>query len=289
MRSPILTTGLSGLVGSKIAETYSGVYNFTNLDISNIESPTDITDLDQVKQRFSESDALFVVHLAAFTNVNAAWEQNGDKDGLAYKVNVVGTENIVKACKETGKHLIHISTAYVFNGEKDGLYTEEDALSPIEWYGETKARAEEVVQESDIDWTILRIDVPFRSDPFPRPDVIRKSLELAEKGIPLFDNHYIGPTFIDDFAKVVDWVIRTKETGLFNASSGEKWSDYELTKKVIELHNLDIDLKKGDLAEYLKTLNRPYQKNTAMSNEKLVNKLDFKLNSVEDSIKLLEL
>lgn len=289
MSSSILTTGLSGLVGSKLAEDFADSYDFTNLDISNKENPTDITDLDQVKRRFEQSDAPFVVHLAAFTDVNAAWEQNGDTDGLAYRVNVTGTKNIVQSCKETNKHLIHVSTAYVFDGENEGIYTEEDQPNPIEWYGKTKALAEEIVQEADQDWTILRIDVPFRSDPFPRLDVIRKSLALAKKGIPLFDNHFIGPTFIDDFAKVIDWVIRTKSTGLFNASSGEKWSDYDLIKKVVEVHNLDIKMQAGDLNEYLKTLNRPYQKNTAMSNQKLVENLDFSLNSVENAIKLLEL
>jgi len=289
MKKSILTTGLSGLVGSKFATDFDTSYQFTNLDISNQENPVDITDVYQISKAFEASDAEFVVHCAAYTNVTAAWEQNGDKNGIAYKVNVIGTENIIKACKDTNKHLIHISTAYVFDGENEGLYTEEDTPNPIEWYGTTKALSEEAVIQADQAWTVLRIDVPFRSDPFPRPDVIRKSLELAEKGIPLFDNHFIGPTFIDDFAKVIDWVIRTKTTGLFHASSGEKWSDFELLKKVIELHKLDIKVTAGDLHEYLKKLDRPYQKNTAMSSAKLAKLLDFKQHTVEEALALLEL
>jgi dTDP-4-dehydrorhamnose reductase len=284
MTQPLLCTGLSGLVGSKLAQTYADRYTFTNLDISDPQQPTDITNLDQVMAALQKSSADFVVHFAAFTNVSAAWEQQGDKTGLAYQVNVVGTENLAKACQATNKHLIHISTAFVFDGNQDDFYTEESQLSPIEWYGQTKAWAEEVVTNSDIDWTILRIDFPFRSDPFPRPDIVRKTIEMAQKGYPLFDDHYFGPTYIDDFVKVIDWVVRTKTTGLFNACSGEKWSDFAFAQTINQALHLNLDIKPGKLDTYLKTLQRPYQRNTAMSNKKLVTALDFELKTVEQAL-----
>ncbi len=284
MNIPLLATGLNGLVGSKFATDFADRYDFTNLSVSDKDNPVDVTDFDQVKKAFCDSEAQFVVHLAAFTDVTKAWEQNGDKDGLAYQVNVVGTENIVTASQETGKHLIHISTAYVFDGEKDGLYTEEDQTNPIEWYGQTKLWAEEAVQNSDIDWTILRIDQPFRSDNFPKPDLVRKTIQLIEKGIPLFSDHYFGPTHVDDFAKVIDWVIRTGSKGLYHASSGEQWSDYKFGELISKTFNLDHDLRMTDLEGYLKTLNRPYQKNTAMDVGKLKSVIDFEMMTVEESI-----
>jgi dTDP-4-dehydrorhamnose reductase len=285
----LLCTGLNGLVGSKLTQVFKDKYDFTNLDISNQDDPTDITDYEQVLNKFKQSEAKFVIHLAAFTNVNAAWEQRGNKDGLAYQVNVIGTRNIIKACQETNKHLIHVSTAFVFDGEKEGLYTEADITSPIEWYGETKAISEADVLAATCPNTVLRIDFPFRSDSFPRSDIARKTIESIEKGYPLFDNHYFGPTFIDDFVKVLDWVVRTGETGLFNASSGEQWSDFQLGQKIVASHDLDLEVKKGDLNEYLKTLQRPYQRNTALDNSKLVAKLDFKLATVAAAIAALDL
>jgi dTDP-4-dehydrorhamnose reductase len=284
MKQSLVCTGLSGLVGSKLAQRYADEYTFTNLDISNPDYPTDITDLGQVTKALEQNDAAFAIHFAAFTNVTAAWDQRDDKSGPAYKVNVVGTENLVKACQATGKHLIHISTAFVFDGANDGLYTEEDKLSPIEWYGQTKAWAEEAVTNSEIDWTILRIDFPFRSDSFPRPDIVRKTIEMAQKGYPLFDDHYFGPTYIDDFVKVVDWVVRTKQTGLFNACSGEKWSDFTFAQAINNAHHLGLTIKPGKLDAYLQTLQRPYQRNTTMSNQKLTSMLDFELQSIEDAL-----
>ena len=284
MPQPLLATGINGLVGSKFRDDFAAKYAVESLDVSDPVRPVDITNLSQVTEIFAQSEAKFVLHLAAYTDVTKAWEQRDDKNGLAYQVNVVGTENIVKACQETGKHLIHISTAFVFDGKKDGLYTEADATNPIEWYGQTKAWAEEVVQASTAPWTILRIDFPFRSDSFPKPDIVRKTIAALDKGYPLFANHYFGPTYIDDFAKVIDWVITSQTAGLLHASSGEKWSDYELGQALNDTLQLNKVVKKGDLDEYLKTLDRPYQRNTAMNCDTLQALLPFKLKTVREAI-----
>ncbi len=287
---PLLGTGLSGLVGSKLTQSFADVYSFQNLDVSHPENPVDITQLDQVQKAFEASDAAVVIHFAAFTDVTKAWEQKDDKNGIAYKVNVTGTENIVKAAEATGKHVIHISTAYVFNGEKPEMYTEEDQLSPIEWYGQTKAWAEEKVTASSAPWTILRIDQPFRSDPFAKVDIAHRILQGLKEGTlyPQFTNHFFGPTFIDDFAKVINWVIRTKTTGLFHASSGEMWSDYDFAKLINESLQLGGEVKEGDLNKYLETLNRPYQKNTSMDCSKLKQAIDFKMTPITEAVKLLK-
>lgn len=290
MQKPILITGGKGLVGSKLTELYKDKYTFHPLDISDPVSPVDITNAEAVLQLFTQSDAAYVVHLAAFTDVTAAWQQKGDTDGIAYKVNVLGTENIVKAAEQTGKHVIHISTAYVFDGLKSTLYHEDDILNPIEWYGFTKAKAEEVVLAAKCPVTILRIDQPFRSDTFPREDLVRKIIKniTSDKPYPLFTNHFIGPTFIDDFAKVIDWVIRTQTTGVFHASSGEKVSDYELAVLIDQTHHLNGTLLRGDLHEYLKRLDRPYQVNTALDVSKLKARLDFELLSLADAVKKIK-
>lgn len=286
-KTQILTTGLNGLIGSKLATDFNQVYDFENLDILHPTAPVDITNYDQIMARFELApDAKQVVHFAAFTDVTGAWNQRGDKTGVAYKVNVGGTENLIKACVATGKALIHISTAYVFNGQKADSYLESDQMSPIEWYGQTKAMAEEAVQSSNIPWTILRIDMPFRSDAFAKIDFAHRVIKGMTEGklYPQFNNHYVGPTFIDDFVKVIDFVLRTKTTGLFHASSGEKWTDFDFAKTVSEKLKLNFVVLAGDLNTYLATLERPYQKNTSLNCDKLKAVLDFKMNSISDAI-----
>lgn len=291
LKKSILITGGKGLVGSKFIDLYSATYDFEPLDISDPLLPVDITNRDQVLQMFTESKAEYVIHLAAFTDVSAAWDQRGDTDGIAYKVNVVGTQNIVDAAVQTGKHVIHISTAYVFDGLKTTKYHEDDEVNPIEWYGYTKAEAEKIVQSAECATTILRIDQPFRSDSFTREDLIRKMIKniTSPKPYPLFSNHYIGPTFIDDFAKVIDWVIRSKTTGLFHASTGERISDYELALLLTSILKINGTVVEGDLKSYLKTLNRPYQENTALDTTKLESLLDFKQKTLAEAIASLKI
>ena len=279
----ILGTGLNGLVGSKFVSDFSDRYLFDNLDLRDKQRPVDITQQQQVESVIAQSAAKFLIHFAAFTNVTAAFAQSGDKNGLCYQVNVVGTKNIAQACQKFNKHLIHISTAYVFNGEKEGLYTEQDPLSPIEWYGQTKAWAEEVVQSTPgLTWTILRIDQPFRSDPFAKLDVAWKLIEgmRAGKIYPQFTDHYFGPTYIDDFAKVLDAVVRLNFTGLYHATSGEQWTDLDFARSLAQQLHIDYQVEAGSLAKYLETSQRPYQKNTALSVDKLKSVLDFSLTPI---------
>lgn len=290
MNKSVLVTGGNGLVGSKFVNDFQKSYQFEPIDISHPTKPVDITNLKDLINIFQASDATHVVHFAAFTNVSAAWQQQGDKSGLAYQVNVVGTQNIIKACQETRKSLIHISTAYVFNGDKDTQYIETDPTTPIEWYGQTKAMAEEAIQDSSINWSILRIDQPFRSDPFPKPDTAHRIIQglIDDNLYPQFNNHYFGPTIIEDFAKVIDWAIRKEATGVYHASSGEKWSDYDFATTIKNALNLPGNVQAGDLNEYLKTLDRPYQRNTSLNTKKLFAEIDFKPISVKSAIQNLK-
>ena len=285
---PIVGTGLSGLVGSKFVELFSHKYQCSNLDLT---VGVDITNEQQVMKAVEASKAPVIIHMAAFTDVNAAWAQNGDKHGVCYKVNVDGTANIAKAAKAFNKHLIHLSTAFVFDGQKDGLYVEEDVTNPIEWYGVTKAEAEDVVQNTCDSWTIFRIDQPFRQDLFGRkPDTTHKlAASLKDKtAYPQFTDHYFSPTIIEDFCAVLDWAVEDKPQGIFHAVSGIKVSDSEYAVMINESLQLGADVKQGSLAEYLKTTSRPYQKNTAMSCEKLKNESNMKFTPLHEALERLE-
>lgn len=286
---PLLITGSSGLIGSKFAQMYAEKYELQTLDISDPIQPIDITDEKAVFSFFEGSTAQACVHLAAFTDVSAAWEQRGDKNGLVYKINVTGTEVLSRAAKAFDKHLILISTAYVFDGKKDTLYTEEDTPNPIEWYGQTKAYSEDVITAAEHAWSILRIDQPFRSDPFAKLDVAHKfAQKITEGTAKLFDNHYFGPTFIDDFVRVINFMIQSKTTGIYHATSGEKWSDYDFGVALQKALKLSGNIEKSDLVAYRKQQVRPYQTNTALNIEKLKSILPFEQKAIVDALGLVK-
>lgn len=286
MKPHLLITGSNGLVASQFMAQYQTTFEFDTLDLSNPTHPIDITHYSQVEQALSRSSATAIIHCAAYTNVTEAWKQQGDTTGPAYQVNVIGTQNVMRAAAAMGKHVVHISTPYIFDGTFSGLYTEEMTPSPIEWYGHTKAEAERVVQESAASWTILRIDQPFRSLPFARPDTVQRIVSGLQHGTlqPQFSDHTFGPTFLDDFSRVLNWAVLQHPQGIYNASSGEQWSDYAFAVAVQEAFGLETTVRKGSLAEYLAQSNRPYQKNTAMSTQKLEKAFGKQL-SVQEALK----
>lgn len=286
----VIITGANGLIGSSCCALLENKYDFVKFDISDPTQPVDITDAESVLTAVRQSEAKYLIHLAAFTDVTAAWQQKGDKSGAAYKVNVEGTKNLVRACNETGTHIINVSTAYVFDGEKDSQYIETDAPNPIEWYGETKALAEFFIQENANNWTIFRIDQPFKAAKFSKLDIAHKvGSDLKSNSLfPQFKDHYFGPTWIPDFVKIIDWSLRTSRSGLYHASSGETWTNLQFAQKIADILEVHEPVQSSTLSEYLKTNSRPYQKNTALNCQKLFAELDFEVTPIETALGQVE-
>ena len=281
----IIGTGLSGLVGSRIQELLSGRYQF--IDFS-LESGVDITNIDVLKKAFLKNkQADTVLHLAAFTDVSAAWEQKGDKKGLCYQVNVIGTRNIAELCAQHNKYLLHISTDFVFDGTKKTPYTEDNHPNPIEWYGKTKYWAEKEVEQSGARYCISRIAFPFRANFSPKLDLVRKIIKgLKENSLPpMFADQIITPTFIEDIADAVDGLINRTALGLYHVVGSTPVSPFELAVRIAEVFGFDEKkIQKGNLEEYLKKGNRPRQMNLSLSNKK-IKSLGIKMRTLDEALK----
>jgi len=293
----IIATGISGLVGSRIVELLKDEFEFINFSL---DAGIDITDFNLLKSKFNKfSDAKIVFHLAAFTDVNAAWRQNEDKNGSCYQINVLGSKNIAQLCKETNKYLIHISTDFVFSGKKTSLkgYTEKDKPNPIEWYGQTKLWAEQEVKKSGCNYVILRPAFPFKArsssldlEPNPKLDLVRKIIDRLKKGkeLKMFYDQIISPLFIDDMVKVTDRVVKTKPNGIFHCVGSTSLSPYDLACKTADVFSLDKTLiKKTSLINFMKENpnTRPRQINMAICNKKLEKELGVKMSTIGEALK----
>lgn len=265
----VLGTGLSGLVGSKITEILALDFSFANLDLS---QGVDITNAEQVEAAVAASSAQVVLHLAAFTDLNAAELQKGDRSGSVYQVNVEGTRNLAAACAKHSKHLIHMSTGYVFDGQKTGPYIETDTTNPIDWYGQTKLEAEQVVQELlPASHTILRINFPYRQDEFAKKDIWHKIADALQAGKngPFFDDHFYTLTPIEWLADVVRWCFVQKPVGVFHATTDKVYTDFTLALEIQQSLGLSGELLRSSLAEYNAAAERKYAPSLILSSEKL--------------------
>lgn len=281
----VLVTGLSGLIGTRFLELYGKLFNLVNVDLT---TGVDITNSDQVTSCFSSSKAQAVIHLAAYTNVKAAFEQTGDRQGLCYQVNVEGTRNIVQAARAIGAYLIHISTDFVFDGTKQEPYTEEDQPHPIEWYSQTKFEAETIVTQQAQESVILRLAYPYQAKP-NRPDFLNAMIsDLQHNRLPpMFADHHITPTFADDLAKVFAYCIRHQPQGIYHAVGSSWHTDYDIAQLTKGVFNLPGKVQKGSLEAYILKAKRPYQKQLKMSNKKLVKDFDLEMLTLPEGLEVV--
>lgn len=252
----ILGTGLTGLVGSRIVELLGGEYTFDNLSAG---TGVDILDQDAVHKRIKNSPAPVVLHLAAKTDVDGCEKDKekdirmfGNKDVMkrenwlaektAWAVNVIGTQHVVEACRQTGKRLIYISTDFVFDGEAHSEYTEQDRPHPINWYGQTKYEGEKAVMTLE-SWTILRLAYPYRAH-FSKPDFVRLILERLQSRQPIamVVDHSSVPTFIDDVAQVFDRVVQKNADGIYHSVGSQTITPYDAAMRIAEIFRLDKKL-----------------------------------------------
>ena len=289
-KAKILATGLSGLVGSRIAKLLVNDFDFVNLDL---KSGIDIINKDQVFNVFKNNqDVVGVLHLAAMTDVSRAYQENGDKNGLVYKVNVIGTRNIAQAAADFKKFLFHVSTDFVFDGSKKTAYTEEDQPHPIEWYGQTKLWAEEAVAELNDNYFIGRLSFPINADePAGRQDFLHKVLTWLRNNQDrsLFKDTIVTPTFIDDVAQVVKKAINYQIVGLYHMVGSTFISPYNFGRRVAKVFGFrDSLIKPGSFKAYLQTDPRPRQQYLAISNKKLESALGFKMSNLDVALKMIK-
>ncbi len=250
----ILATGLTGLVGSRFLELLDNSYDFDHI---NLENGINILDKNSVLSAISSSNVKIVLHMAAKTNVDGCEiDKKRDKQILSLKsekekedawiseqtawgVNVFGTQNIVNACKRHKKKIIYISTDFIFNGQKKS-YTEDDSPDPINWYAKTKYEGEKLVQNSGLDYIIVRTAYPYRAF-FQRSDFVRRIIEKLEKHekLNMVTDHIITPTFIDDLVNALDVLIETDEQGIFHAVGSQSVTPYDAAIKIAREFDLD--------------------------------------------------
>jgi len=256
----ILGTGLSGLVGSRVTQLLSPDFTFENLSL---ETGVDITDTVSVDSYFAKSDAPWVFHMAAYTDVQGA-EKNHD---IAWKVNVLATENIADQCRKRGKKLLYIDTDYAFDGRKKS-YTEEDKPNPLGWYAKTKTEGAKRVLA--IGGLVIRISNPYRAKPVGKKDFVHKMLERMQTGqqVTAPTDQLFAPTFIDDIAAALRVLVRLGGSGIYHVV-GSPLSPFEAANIIAETFGCDATLVKKSTFATMFANRAPVPQYAALKNDKI--------------------
>ena len=257
----ILVTGVKGQLGYDVVrEGESRGLEMFGTDVDNM----DITDAGQVKRVIEDYKPDAVIHCAAYTAVDAA----EDNQELCRKINVDGTRNIAEVCKAMDIPMMYFSTDYIFNGQGENFWREDDEKQPLNVYGQTKYEGELAVQELIQKYFILRISWVFGAN---GNNFIKTMLRLGkERGAVGVVSDQIGsPTYTYDLAKLVIDMIQTDKYGAYHVTNDGLCSWYEFACEIFKQAGLDVKVTPLTTAEYPAKAVRPF--NSRMSKDKLIN------------------
>lgn len=256
----ILVTGSTGQLGSDIVkELLKRGYS----TLSPNRSEFNLCSEDSIRNYILNSNCEAIVHCAAYTQVDKA----EDEKDLCIKINATATKHIVKCAKILDIPMIYISTDYVFDGTKDGEYTENDETNPINIYGESKLAGEKYVQEILDKYYIVRTSWVFNIN---GKNFIETMLRLSKANNQLsIVNDQIGsPTYTKDLSRLLVDMLETSKYGLYHATNEGYCSWYEFANTIFKLANINIDIKAINSNEYASRAKRPL--NSKLSKDKLI-------------------
>ena len=240
-----LITGYKGQLGYDVKRELlkRGVSEENILAVDKDEM--DITNRDEVDKVVTGFNPDIVFHCAAWTAVDKA----EDAEDACHNVNVVGTKNVVDASIEVGATTIYMSTDYVFDGTKEGLYTEEDKVNPKSVYGRTKYLGEEEVRRNPKHF-ITRISWVFGINGH---NFIRTMLKLSEnhQELNVVDDQIGSPTYTVDLAKSLVDMSNSDKYGTYNVTNSEYCSWAEFAEYIFESNKKDVKVNKVTTEEYL--------------------------------------
>jgi dTDP-4-dehydrorhamnose reductase len=254
-----LVTGVKGQLGHDVV-TELLQRGFSDVFATDVEN-LDITKKQDVYKFISEIKPNIVIHCAAFTAVDKAEDMQDD----AYNINVQGTRYLVEATKSIGSKFIFISTDYVFDGNKNGLYEVDDLPNPISVYGNTKNLGEIETRDNPKHF-IIRISWAFGKN---GNNFVKTMLRLGKERneINVVNDQVGSPTYTKDLSKLIVDMSLTDKYGTYHATNEGFCSWYEFSKEIFRLVNYNIKI--NPLASPLFPTKAKRPLNSRMSKEKL--------------------
>ena len=257
---PILITGGTGQVGTALRQLGP---KFGVEIVAPAREELDLTSPASIEATVGSRDWSAVINCAAYTAVDKA-ESDAD---AAYAVNAVAPELLALATAARGLRLLHVSTDYVFDGSKPGLYTEDDPVAPLGVYGASKEAGERGVRAANPDHVILR--TAWVVSPWGH-NFVKTMLRLGaeRKQLRVVDDQHGCPTYAIDIAETL-LMIASKggPAGTYHFVNAGEASWCALARFVFARAGMDVDVEGITTAEYPTPARRPA--NSRLSTEQL--------------------
>ena len=218
-KTRVLVTGSSGMLGRDLVSVLAGA----GCEVfARPKSECDITSEEQVARALRDARPQTVVNCAAYTKVDAC-----ETDPRAREVNAAGVRILSEACKRHGTQLVHVSTDFVFDGEKTAPYLEEDKTGPLSAYGRGKLEGEEAALAVPTG-LLVRSSWLFGRGGNNFVEAILKQVEAGKRELSVVTDQRGRPTSTIDLAEAILALLEAGAVGVFHfANRGEAaWFDF---------------------------------------------------------------
>ena len=278
----ILVTGANGQLGHEMqicAKNSNHKFVFT--DVAEGYEKLDITNLDAIRTKVKENDIQVIVNCAAYTNVDKA-ETDFD---FANLLNNTAAGNLAQAMKEVDGTLIHVSTDYVFQGDKNIPCKEDWETNPLGVYGKTKLAGEKSIEATGCKYIIIR--TAWLYSQWGKNFVkTMQSLTASHDTLKVVFDQVGTPTYAGDLAAVISHIIETNQlekTGIYHFSNEGVCSWFDFAKIICELSGNTCDIQPCYSEEFPSPVKRPHF--SVLDKSKLKQTFGFKVPYWTESLK----
>lgn len=253
----ILVTGANGQLGhemQRVAKSSNHNYIFT--DVADGYEKLDITNIEEIRNMVKNNNVDIIVNCAAYTNVDKA-ESDYDTANL---INNTAAGNLATAMKEAGGTLIHISTDYVFQGDRNTPCQEDWTTNPLGVYGKTKLAGEAAIATTGCNSIIIR--TAWLYSQWGKNFVkTMQSLTATHDTLKVVFDQVGTPTFAGDLADTIAHIIntgQTNKTGIYHFSNEGVCSWYDFAKMICKLSGNTCDISPCYSEEFPSPVKRPH-------------------------------
>ncbi|MBP6688226.1 MAG: dTDP-4-dehydrorhamnose reductase [Lacibacter sp.] len=249
----ILVTGSNGQLGKELKQISDNYSQFSFVFAS--REDLKLHHFGLVENFFIATKPQYCINCAAYTAVDKA----ENEQEIAMLVNGEAVGNLVAVCKKYQTKFIHISTDYVFDGESETPYNEDDATGPINTYGKSKLLGEQLCMKEDADAIIIRTSWVYSS--FGHNFVKTMMRLMNERNeLNVVADQIGSPTYAADLAKAILDIISTGkwESGIYHYSNEGKISWFEFAQAIKEITGSKVVVHPIETAQYPTPARRPH-------------------------------
>ncbi|MBU1260894.1 MAG: dTDP-4-dehydrorhamnose reductase [Planctomycetes bacterium] len=241
----IVLLGANGMLGSEI-RCLCDNDNLTAFDLPDF----DITDKNQLERALEKAD--IVINCTAYTNVEKAETESEQ----AFKVNAEAVGNLAQLARKNNVYVIHISTDFVFDGEKEAPYLETDKPNPINVYGKSKLDGETLLTKNHNNFAIIRVQWTYGKN---GTNFIAKLVSLAKQkdSLKVVNDQFGSPTSTQEAAEAIVELAVKKPQGLFHYAAAGFASRYDAAKFTFEKLKLNAKILPCKSNEFPTAAKRP--------------------------------